>query len=881
MYTAQTKFRAPRVRSDSVARAALLAALERSVAANPVTLVSAPAGWGKSTLLAQFAGAAQHSRQVLWLSIDADDNDPNRLFAALVEAIEPLGAVWDVDPRALTANASLGGSQLRAAAAALVNALCTVSTARIVLLLDDLHRLERGEPLALIESLAERLPEHVALLLGSRVPPALPLARWRLHGELGEFGTAELAFTADDAATLAAQRLAAPLDEIALHRALARTHGWPAGLALALGRARGGGRLPSSEALMFEYLAQEVFAGVPADIQEFLLRSSILVELDPALCEAVTGREDARELLRDLYRRSLFVTALDEVTPVLRVHDLFRDFLGARLALRDPGEVAAWHRAAARAERNGTRAIQHCLAAEDWDEAIARIFPIGEQLLAEGAQDAIERWLAQLPPAAREASAAAAWLEGLCASARWDWLRTRRQLTRAVGLLDAGSPERVRALVHLADAVNSLGDRAGAARLLDEIERQPMDAAGRAQLAVLRAWNALPSGDVDAVVRHMRDFLAIVEHDPLQLCPRAAGQIHCLFIGIPGIVGLFDRFFTLAQRVPGTKAAPWQALALTVGAWASLWRGRLEDTRDAIARSDELQHRFGDLRNVGRGHAQVKCIFLTAIGRGEEALAISTAILANMDAPDAAGLRLVWRRAYLHGTARLLWMLGRDREFLALVPELTAPRNEAEWPFLDMAADIVAGQAALIALDWPAAIAAFGRAVAVHPRHRMAMAAADPRTGLACALLGAGRRDAAWRALAPVIDECVADQAIGLLLLEPAARLDDLLGVVPAAVRRRPEVAVLLERLAAWRDHVEQDEPACGPLALLTGRELEVLAQVAAGAGNKHVARELALSLHTVKRHIANILAKLDCASRGEAADLYRRHAPRSSVTAG
>ncbi|MCW5573182.1 MAG: DUF2379 family protein [Steroidobacteraceae bacterium] len=305
----------------------------------------------------------------------------------------------------------------------------------------------------------------------------------------------------------------------------------------------------------------------------------------------------------------------------------------------------------------------------------------------------------------------------------------------------------MRALVHLADAVNSLGDRAGAARLLDEIERQPMDAAGRAQLAVLRAWNALPSGGVDAVVRHMRDFLAIVEHDPVQLCPRAAGQIHCLFIGIPGIVGLFDRFFTLAQRVPGTKAAPWQALALTVGAWASLWRGRLEDTRDAIARSDELQHRFGDLRNVGRGHAQVKCIFLAAIGRGEEALAISTAILANMDAPDAAGLRLVWRRAYLHGTARgygcSVATANSSRWCRA---DRTA--GEAEWPFLDMTADIVAGQAALIALDWPAAIAAFGRAVAVHPRHRMAMAAADSRTGLACALLRCRTADAAARARA-------------------------------------------------------------------------------------------------------------------------------------
>ncbi|HNS28362.1 MAG TPA: LuxR C-terminal-related transcriptional regulator, partial [Steroidobacteraceae bacterium] len=797
-------------------------------------------------------------------------NNPNRLFAALVEAIEPLGAVWDIDPAAFTASASIGGPQLRAAAAALINALCTVSAPRIVLVLDDLHRLEDGNAFALLESLIERLPEHVALVLGSRVPPALPLARLRLHGELGELGISDLAFTAGDAAELAARRLAAPLDEVAVQRALARTHGWPAGLALVLARTGAGDRLPTSEARLFEYLAQEVFSGLPPDIQEFLLRTSILAELDAELCAAVTGRSDCREVLQVLYQRNLFVTALDELAPVLRVHDLFRDFLAGRLALRPPEDIAAWHRAAARAERNPTRAIQHSLAARDWTDAMARIFPLGEQLLAEGAQDSIERWLAEVPASIREESAAAAWLDGMCASSRWDWLRTRTQLTRAVTLLDPDSAERARALAHLADAVNSLGDRPGAARLLDELERNPPDDAGRAQLAALRAWNALPTGDVDQVVHHMRAFVAIVERDPQRLCPYTAGQIHCLFIGIPGIAELFDRYFALAERARGATAAPWQSLALTVGAWAKLWRGRLEEAGNAIARSDELLHRFGDRRNVARGHAQVKCIFLAATGRSEQALAISDAVMGSMDVPDAAGLRLVWRRAYVHGRARLLWMLGREREFLALVPELTAARNEAEWPFLDMAADVVRGQAALIERDWSRAIDAFELAVAAHPRMRMAMAVADPRIGLARALLGAGRRDAAWQALAPVIDECQADDAIGPLLLEPAAHVVAVLELVPDTLRRKPQLAALLARLAEWYAHDEGEELR-GPLAELSERELEVLACVAAGASNKHIARELSLSLHTVKRHIANILAKLDCASRGEAADLYRR----------
>ncbi len=870
MYAAQTKFRTPRVRADAVVRAPLLAALEAAVDAYPVTLVSAPAGWGKTTLLTQYACAANCARQVVWLSIDTDDNHPTRLFSALVAAIEPLGAVWDVDPAAFTANASLGGPQLRAAAAALINALCTVSAPRIVVVLDDLHRLERSDAYALLESLIERLPEHVALVLGSRVPPALPLARLRLHGELGEIGATDLAFNAGDAATFAAHRHTAPLDDIALQRAVARTHGWPAGLALVLTRTGADGRLPSSELRLFDYLAQEVFADLPPDIQEFLLRTSILADLDAELCAAVTGRSDCRQVLQVLYQQSLFVTALDEVAPVLRVHDLFRDFLTARLALRQPDDIAAWHRAAARAERDQVRAIQHSLAARDWADALARILPLGEQLLAEGAQDTIEHWLAQVPAATRDQSAAAAWLDGMCAWSRWDWLRTRTQLTRAVDLLDARSPARARALAHLADAVNSLGDRPGAARLLDELERHPIDDAGRAQLAVLRAWNALPGGDIAQVVHHMRAFLAIVEGDPQRLCPLTAGQIHCLFIGIPGIVGLFDRYYALAGRAPAATAAPWQSLALTVGAWAHLWRGRLEEARSAIERSDELQQRFGDRRNVARGHAQVKCIFLAATGRGAQAIAITDAVIRGMDAADAAGLRLVWRRAYVHGAARLLWMLGREREFLALVPELKAPRNEAEWPFLEMAADVVRGQAALIERDWPRAIDAFVRAVAAHPRMRMAMAVADPRIGLARALLGASRRDAAWEALAPVLDECVADEAIGPLLLEPAAHVLAVLELVPEALRRKPQLAALLARLAEW--HARDDgEELRGPLAELSEREIEVLASVAAGASNKHIARELSLSLHTVKRHIANILAKLDCVSRGEAADLYRR----------
>jgi len=136
-----TKFRTPRSRRDTVSRVGLLARLLQSVQANPLTLVCAPGGSGKTTLLAQLADQAARSLTVLWVALDADDNDANRFFATLMTAVEPLGLAWETDPRTLLANVAGGGRQTRAALAALVNALCTTSATRIVIILDDLHRL--------------------------------------------------------------------------------------------------------------------------------------------------------------------------------------------------------------------------------------------------------------------------------------------------------------------------------------------------------------------------------------------------------------------------------------------------------------------------------------------------------------------------------------------------------------------------------------------------------------------------------------------------------------------------------------------------------------------------------------------------------------------
>jgi LuxR family maltose regulon positive regulatory protein len=260
----------------------------------------------------------------------------------------------------------------------------------------------------------------------------------------------------------------------------------------------------------------------------------------------------------------------------------------------------------------------------------------------------------------------------------------------------------------------------------------------------------------------------------------------------------------------------------------------------------------------------------------------------------------VWLRAYRHAQARMLWLAGEDDAWCAAAKPLTAPRTRAEWPFVDVAADLVRGQAALLRANADDAIVALGRAVEGYERFRMPQIHGDPRTLLAWAWLSAGDRARAWAAFEPAYAEVLDERAYGLLLLERRAHVEALLDLVPQGARGPGHAAVVrvladwpaptraasagsqawlaTARAAALPAAARTAPPAApapataGPLAALTERELEVLAQVAAGASNKHVARDLDLSLHTVKRHVANILDKLDCASRGQAADLYRRH---------
>jgi LuxR family maltose regulon positive regulatory protein len=875
--SASHKYRIPRARRDAVPRPALLAhTLERAADARLV-LVQAPAGFGKTTLLVQLAAAlaAAPGAQVVWVSLDAEDNDANRLFAALFGALAALALPWAVPPATVLAQLQDASPAARTALGLLIDALGGRPGARIALVLDDLHHVTDAAALQLLDTLIARAPPELCLFIGSRVAPPLSLARWRAGGELVELGFEDLQFDLVAAQALCRLRgLQAPSEE-ALQAALARTHGWVAGLHLLLGSARhGAGSLPAlagpaAHRHLFDYFAQEVLAELPPSLQQFVLYGSVLPELSPTLCQAVTGRGDARAVLDDLFGRQLFLSALDDTVPVLRFHDLFRDFLRGELERREPGRAAALHALAAAAETRAERAVPHWLAAGRWAEALAALRQMADGLLAVGGTLRLERWLEQLPPDWREPQADAALLRGLCAWSRWDWVLARDEFQRSHDAFARQGPERDRdrfiALGMLGACHNALGELDRAEGVIATAADAQLPPALQVAFDSLRAWHGLARGDGAAVRAGLAAMADNAARAPEARYPNIVDMSYGHYTGLPGTRPLMERLRRLCRsEQPGGEV---QVPALD--AWLAFWHGEPGPARAALQDLLQRQRQLpGDVM-LSIGALHLHSLHLAAQGQCSEALSV----IAQVEGVMTPGFSQGWRRTYAHVQARIHWRSENADGLAALLPELARPRSAREWPVLDTGAALVQGQHALLRGELAAARELLERAAELQRGGRLPAFMGDARFALADCRAGQGELDAAAMALDEVLCEAVEEDGLGLLL-EPPGRLQALWQTLASRLRcPAASQARLRSRLAAWQvegapaavvDAVPPDEP-------LSAREREVLALLAEGQSNKLIARALDLSLHTVKRHVANILTKLALDSRTQAAAYWHR----------
>jgi len=869
--TQSSKYRIPRPRRDAVPRPALLArTLERAADARLV-LVQAPAGFGKTTLLVQLAAAlaAAPGGEVVWVSLDAEDNDANRLFAALFGALAALDLPWAVPPATVLAQLQDASPAARTALGLLIDALGGRPDVRTALVLDDLHHVSDAAALQLLDTLIARAPPELSLFIGSRVAPPLSLARWRAGGELVELGFEDLQFDLDAAQALCRLRgLEAPSDET-LQAVLARTHGWVAGLHLMLGSARNGAGLPAligpaAHRHLFDFFAQEVLSELPLPLQQFVLYSSVLPELSPALCQAVTGRGDATAVLDTLFSRQLFLSALDEALPLLRFHDLFRDFLRAELERREPGLAAELHARAAAAETRAERAVPHWLAARRWSEALAALRQMADGLLAVGGTHRLERWLEQLPPDWREPQADAALLRGLCAWSRWDWVHARDEFQRSHDAFARQGQQRDRfvALGMLGACHNALGDLQRAEEVLAAAADAQLPPALQVAFDSLCAWHGVARGDSAAVLAALTAMADNAALAPEARYPNIVDMSYGHFVGLPGTRPLMERLRRLCRS--DRRGDEVQVPALD--AWLAFWHGEPDPAREALQALLRLQRQLpGDVM-LSISALHLRSLHLAAQGQTAEALAV----IAQVQGVMAPGYSQGWRRTYAHAQARIHWRAEDADGLAALLPELARPRSAREWPVLDTGAALVQGQHALLRGDLAAARELLEHAAVLQRGGRLPAFMGDTRFALAACRAGQGELDAAAAALDELLSEAIPEEGLGLLL-EPPGRLQALWQALASRLRCPAAAqAQLRRRLAAWQaggapvDAVPLDDP-------LSAREREVLALLAEGQSNKLIARALDLSLHTVKRHVANILTKLALDSRTQAAAYWLR----------
>jgi LuxR family maltose regulon positive regulatory protein len=409
-----TKLYRPSLPPKRVRRPHLSQRLDEGLkAGRRITLVSAPAGFGKTTCITEWVEALD--LPVTWLSLDSTDDDPGRFFAYLVAALQRVDEELGHEITGILSAGEVPPAEI--ISTTLINDILEHEE-RFLLILDDLQVVQDPFILQVLERLVANQPPPMHLVLLSREDPSLPLALLRANNQLTEIRAGDLRFARQDAARFLNEVMGLSLSQADINLLETKTEGWIAGLqlaALALQAplSRKGRTDPSafiatlsgSHRFILSYLAEQVLDQQPAEIQRFLLQTSILDRLSGDLCDAVTGHSDSRSLLEQLYSDNLFLMPLDDEQQWYRYHQLFVDLLRDRLDTLYPNQTAELHRRAAHwyvqaSEEDGTfvrKAIEHALAAPDYALAVDLLERHAMDMLMQWHIKTVDAWMQAIP----------------------------------------------------------------------------------------------------------------------------------------------------------------------------------------------------------------------------------------------------------------------------------------------------------------------------------------------------------------------------------------------------------------------------------------------------------------------------------------------------
>jgi LuxR family maltose regulon positive regulatory protein len=897
-----TKLHVPGPRPGFVPRPRLTGAL-----AGGLVLVCAPAGFGKTTLLADWLRSG--GQPVAWLSLDAGDNDPARFWRHVVAALDRAqpGIGERVAPLLGAPPSSFEG---------LVTALINELTARlgeneneIVLVLDDYHLVDARQVHASLAFLLEHLPSGLHLVLASRSDPPLPLARLRARGQLAELRTDDLRFTAEEAAALLRESAGNALPGPAVAALVARTEGWAAGLQLAALSLRGRSDVAGfvaafsgSHRYILDYLTGEVLDGQPEQVREFLLETSVLERLSGGLCDAVTGRDGGQAMLEQVEQAGLFLMPLDEVRGWWRYHRLFADLLRARVLQQRPGRVTALHRAAAAwyQERGlADDAVGHALAAGDTTWAarlIEQYFDATLYLRSEG--ETAQRWLAALPAELVQSRPRLLLAQALLASTLGRAEEMDGPVAAAERALAGSAPaaeepfepsvgKAASMLVNIPAAIalhrsflaqlrgDAEGTGAFASRALAELSSGERMLSSTAQ-GLLAAAEWLRGRLAEAEQAFMSSIAGWQVGQPISWGIYQLGQVQRAQGRLDAAAETYQKTLDI-PAVSGPPPAPPAGPAYVGLGELAYQRNELDSALRQVTEGIALCRQFLYPAPLGIGLVTLAWIRqaqgdpVGALEAMDEAgrAALGPAVTGLLNPVPAQRARLLLAQGDVAAAAR--WVRERG----------LGPGDE---PGYSRESEYLVLARVLLAQDRPA------QALMLLER-MLAAATGQGRTGSiieigalrALALAACGDQDAAVDALARALDlgcpqgyvRVFADEGAPMAAL--LARLAAAQKAGSAAARGVPPgcLAKVLRAFGGQDDL--QGARRGGTMAVpglveqLTARELEVLVLLAAGLPNPRIAEQLVVTLDTVKKHVSHLLDKLGAANRTEAVTRARQ----------
>lgn len=895
-----TKLFIPPPPADFIQRPMLLEKLE-SGSRRKVTLVSAPAGYGKTTTIAAWlkpsapsqSSSANH-QPIAWLALDENDNELTRFLAYFLAALQQSGAM----PAQLEQLQQLAQSPERPATepllTELINLLAEIPE-RVVCVLDDYHLIENQAIHDALTFLIENLPPQLHLVFTTREDPPLPFFRWRARGAVNELRSADLRFTQDEASQFFDRILGLSLspEEIALLET--RTEGWITGLQLVALTLKG--RKETAEEIrqfagdnryIMDYLVGEVLKQQSEEVRHFLLQTSILESLSGPLCEAVTGLPDGSGLLECLDRENLFLIPLDQKRQWFRYHHLFADVLHAHLLAEQPDLLGRLHqRASLWFYENGftENAVRHALESGDDAHAAAlieRSWPEMDGLFQEGLW---MKWAKALPEAV---------------------IRAHPVISVAYGwaLLNDGEMEAGEARLQDAErCLNLPADRRDEFTVVDPLQYENLPAS----IATARAYIAQALGDVPATMRYGQQALDLLpEDDHVRRGPGAA----LLGLACWGNGDLQEAYRLLLEAMDGFKKAGSDnfAISITYGladirtvqgclqdgiqiyqqslqfalaqgqptlrgtadiylglGQLHLESGQRELADDFLSKSEELGQEFA-LQDYQYRHPIIKARFLEVDGELEQALALldkAERLYFRTPVPNLHPIGAQRARLWLRqGRLDLADSWAREQD-LSVDDELTFLH---EYEHVTLARILLARYRQS---DQPSDL----EDVRLLLARLLQAAEAGGRDGSAIEILilqalvldALGKPDASRASLERALD-LAAPQGVFQVFLDEGPALARLLVALLPSGHQHAYVEKLLAAFPPADQHTSAAAPDQGELIeALSERELEVLALIAQGLSNQAIADQLYISLHTVKVHARRIYAKLAVDNRTQA----------------